>query len=1048
MFCPNCGKENQQRTRFCIYCGAALPEELPSETPAQRKVARPKSAFPIVGAVAIVLVILLAVGALVVLGRFVFFKGGDHVLLGATDREGGLSLYLVKLGQEVDKGVRLAQNVQQASGVSFGVYEDAHEYARWGAIGGFLPDSDRILYWYQDRSQTKIQELKIGSEEPSNVFETRASSLWGAAWAGSKGLFFAEYVDNGMRCYVARPGQPAERLGKGDSCGASMAGSMAFFRETDRDKTTLSVVGMDGKGETVLLEGVELAGDPRISHDGTRIAYIQQSRDGQEVYLVGQRGETPTQVGKAMYDVLDYGFSPTDSSVLYVIAENKGGAVELWLSTEETPIAEGAAIGASFSPDGRTLVYSTKDAYGDTAVQVRSTKGSDAHTVLFGDNLRFAMLAPWTRALALETVDDEVALHSIDLTSREAIELLREEDVYLQGIHYLPDKPVLYLYLTAYDGARSLYVTPVDRDDGYYLLEDWYAFTLLNRSHDGHRLVFQGQEDRQDAPILYVIDLEEGSYPVELDDDHDGFENAVFSPNDKSIIYTALSTGIRGKETEILKAPTDDVETPVVLYQDATLFAVRWGNLNPWRSTWWRPVHQSTSFCPGARSIVVGETLEGTIAAGGEVCYRLWAQEGDVFTLNVDTPQGRGHNLALALHNRQGNQLDYATSDYYRGLGPKLNVSVDRSEVYFVKLTELDGEEASFSLAAKKQFAVALLFPMTGPVPTYGQSSKEGAELAIRERNEAGGVLGMEVKPLLANTGCDGATATDAANKVIDQDGVSFIVGAVCSSASIPISEVANPKRVLQISPTSTNPAVTLGKPFVFRACFLDPFQGQALATFATEDLGARTAAVLYDRGNPYVLGLAEYFKQAFEARGGQVVVYESYTEADSLFSGVLAKIAHAQVDVLFLPDYYYKVNMIGRQAQSIDLDATLLGADGWDSRDLDTEVLEGAYYSNHFSLQDPRPIVQSFVDGYRAAYGTEPDALAVLAYDATAVLLKAIEAAGTIDPDQVRDVLAGIEFEGVTGRFVFNHEGDAIKSAAIIHIGNGAKEFVKFVSP
>jgi len=343
---------------------------------------------------------------------------------------------------------------------------------------------------------------------------------------------------------------------------------------------------------------------------------------------------------------------------------------------------------------------------------------------------------------------------------------------------------------------------------------------------------------------------------------------------------------------------------------------------------------------------------------------------------------------------------------------------------------------------------IGLLYPMTGPVPTYGQSSKEGSELALKEWNEKGGLFGKPIEWVLADGGCDGATATDAANKLIDQDGVKFIVGEVCSSASIPVSEIANPKKIIQISPTSTNPQVTIGKPYIFRACFLDPFQGGALATFAIDDLKASTAAVMYDKGNDYVLGLAEYFKEAFETRGGQVVVYEAYTAEDTDFSAILSKVADANPDVLFLPDYYSKVNLIGKQAKEKGIQAVMLGGDGWDSADLDMTAVDGGYHSNHYSAADPRPVVTSFLSTYEAEYGKAPDALAVLAYDATNVLLSAIEKAGTTDTEKVRDALAGIEFEGVAGVITFDAEGDPIKTAAINQVIDGKFEFVKWISP
>jgi branched-chain amino acid transport system substrate-binding protein len=220
------------------------------------------------------------------------------------------------------------------------------------------------------------------------------------------------------------------------------------------------------------------------------------------------------------------------------------------------------------------------------------------------------------------------------------------------------------------------------------------------------------------------------------------------------------------------------------------------------------------------------------------------------------------------------------------------------------------------------------------------------------------------------------------------------------------------------------------------------------VATFAKDDLSASTAAVMYDKGNDYVLGLAEYFKEAFESKGGQVVVYEAYTEADTDFSAILSKVADANPDVLFLPDYYSKVNLIGKQAKEKGITADMLGADGWDSADLDYSAVEGGYHSNHYSPADPRPIVQDFLSQYQEEYGKSPDALAVLAYDATVVLLTAIEEAGTTDTEKVRDTMAGIECEGVAGVITFNEEGDPIKTAAINKVTADGFEFVKWVAP
>ncbi len=351
--------------------------------------------------------------------------------------------------------------------------------------------------------------------------------------------------------------------------------------------------------------------------------------------------------------------------------------------------------------------------------------------------------------------------------------------------------------------------------------------------------------------------------------------------------------------------------------------------------------------------------------------------------------------------------------------------------------------------AQQSTLKVAKLFPMSGDVKTFGVSSDNGVELAFGEAREEG----WDIETVLGDTKCDAQEAANVANKVINQDKVGFILGAVCSSSSIPISEIANPAGVLQISPTSTNPQVTINedgsnKEYIFRACFLDPFQGEVNASFAINDLGAESAAVLYDVGNDYVKGLAEYYKASFEEMGGSVPVFEAYTKEDTDFSALLTNVSEADVDVLFLPDYYNKVNVIAKQANEQGVDATLQGADGWDSPLLELDAVDGGYFSNHYSPADPRQIVQDFVSNYEDEFGQPPDALAALSYDAARLLLQAISEADSRDPADVKDALTDIEYEGVAGSIVFNDVGDPQKTAAINQVTGGEVQFVKFVAP
>jgi branched-chain amino acid transport system substrate-binding protein len=351
------------------------------------------------------------------------------------------------------------------------------------------------------------------------------------------------------------------------------------------------------------------------------------------------------------------------------------------------------------------------------------------------------------------------------------------------------------------------------------------------------------------------------------------------------------------------------------------------------------------------------------------------------------------------------------------------------------------------------EIKIAILAPLSGAVPTFGASTRDGALLAIDEWNAKGGVLGMKIIPVIEDSQCEADPGVNAANKVIDQDQAHYIIGEVCSKSSIPISEVAEEKGVVQISPTSTNSDVTLKadgttKDFVFRACFIDPFQGTVGATFALQNLQAKTAFIMLDQGNDYVRGLAEAFEEAFTAGGGQVVGKETYTSTDQDFSAILAKVSAANPDMVYLPDYYNIVNLVTAQAKQIGITAPFMGGDGWDSADLDVAAAEGGYYTNHYSPEDQRPIVQDWIDRYEAKYGAVPDALATLAYDAANLLISAIEKAGADDAALVKDAMEAIELEAVSGKITFDEFHNPIKAAVILQVKDGKIVYVDTVAP
>ena len=355
---------------------------------------------------------------------------------------------------------------------------------------------------------------------------------------------------------------------------------------------------------------------------------------------------------------------------------------------------------------------------------------------------------------------------------------------------------------------------------------------------------------------------------------------------------------------------------------------------------------------------------------------------------------------------------------------------------------------------------VAILAPLSGSVATFGQSTKEGAQMAIDEWNAKGGVLGKQIVTVVEDSQCKPDPAVNAANKVIDQDKVKFIVGEVCSSASIPVSKIATAKKVLQISPTSTNDALTVGSdgkaiPYVFRACYNDSFQGQVIANFAFKNLNFKSAFVLSDQTNAYTIGLANSFEKQFTTNGGKVVGKENYTGTDTDFSAILAKVAAAKPDMVFLGDYYPTVNLFYKQAKEKGITAPFMGGDGWDSSDLDRTAADGGYYSNHYDPGDPRPVVQDFLKAYGAKYKDDkgnpkvPDALAVLAYDAANMLLNSIKNAGSDDTSKVQDALLKLNLNGVSGNITIDpNTHNPIKAAVMEQVKGGKIVYVTTVNP
>ncbi|MFN7132562.1 MAG: ABC transporter substrate-binding protein, partial [Myxococcales bacterium] len=275
---------------------------------------------------------------------------------------------------------------------------------------------------------------------------------------------------------------------------------------------------------------------------------------------------------------------------------------------------------------------------------------------------------------------------------------------------------------------------------------------------------------------------------------------------------------------------------------------------------------------------------------------------------------------------------------------------------------------------------------LTGPEATFGESTHRGVELAIREINASGGLRGKKVVVKVLDDQGKPEEAVTATTRLITQDKAVLILGEVASTRSIAMAAVAENNKVPMISPSSTNPRVTEGKQFVFRVCFIDPFQGLVMAKFARENLNLSKVAVLKDVRNDYSIGLTDVFVARFKEMGGEIVKEEAYSSGEKDFKAQLAAIKGANPQAIYVPGYYTDVALIARQAKRLGLDVPLLGGDGWDSPklfEIGGDAIEGGYFSNHYSTQDPSPKIQKFVADYKAAFGEVPDGLAAMGYDA-----------------------------------------------------------------
>lgn len=352
----------------------------------------------------------------------------------------------------------------------------------------------------------------------------------------------------------------------------------------------------------------------------------------------------------------------------------------------------------------------------------------------------------------------------------------------------------------------------------------------------------------------------------------------------------------------------------------------------------------------------------------------------------------------------------------------------------------------SDEVAKPETIKIGGMAPLTGALAIYGVTTTNGAELAVKEINENGGVLGKKIEYVMLDTKGDSTEAVMAYNKLVDEK-VAGIIGEVTSKPTLAVAEVAVQDNMPLITPTGTQVDITEVGPNIFRVCFTNPYQGKVLAITSKERLGANTVAVMLNNSSDYSDGIAKAFIEESEKLGMKVMGVEGYSDGDKDFRPQLTKLAAMNPDVILIPEYYEQAALIATQAREVGVKSIFVGSDGWDgiAKTLDQSAyaaIENSYFTNHFSMEDQSEKIQDFLKDYREAYKEDPSAFSALGYDAVYMMKSAIEKAGSTDKQKIVDALKGIEYDGVTGYLTFDDHNNPIKAVTVLKIENGKYVF------
>jgi hypothetical protein len=527
--------------------------------------------FPLGGAVAVVGAVVVLVLAVMLFGSL--GGGGKNIIIGFPDNDWNLDIYLLRPGEDEDDGVRIAKDIEYA-GSTFYIYQDGNLIKTVNGFG-FVPDSSQVFLSYYDDGETILEQMQVKDDETSDLFDT---DDWVTTYVSieQERMLLIERQDDGVRCHVAEFGEEADRLDSGIDCFPSLDGRYVVIVDEDDNETTFTLFDLNKDDEEEILTEEDIA-DYAFSYDLRMLAYVvNSSSDEQELHLFNIADEEDEDIEED-YAIPDLGF--TRKGDLYYVVEDDDGNMEAFVYGNNDAIAEGEIMSVQAGPEGDFLIIISGDDEDDLAVYAYSVRSEEAEEIMDGEYLEVAISEEPALVFISEFVDGDLTLYVSDLDGSDLVEIYDESDVYYFDIVGVTGQDFFLITISGEDGD-TLFGYRAGGDEAFALLEEWYSIDPLNVSSNGRYLVVAAAEDSGDDEILLSIEVNEDADMVELDDDIELAFNAVFTTNDRDVIYTA-TTGDDPDDVSIYQVPVSGDDKPEELHEEAFLLDAQWANINP-----------------------------------------------------------------------------------------------------------------------------------------------------------------------------------------------------------------------------------------------------------------------------------------------------------------------------------------------------------------------------------------------------------------------------------------------------------------------------------